>query len=188
MIIITCGRLIEIRGDNIFENCQLIDWNGAIIPDSEKRDAIKLFVNTFAGFPRRTMLTNEYAWPLRPEQPRATRVQRNTRVMERAADSECSRKRDAPWCASHPGIIKKRVEMQQRADQTAAQEARGVRERSASCDSKHADFMRTYISMLDDECTVAAKNIGMYSYILSVILKLFLLCLHYSYVECVCIT
>jgi hypothetical protein len=55
--------------------------------------------------------------------------------------------------------------MQQRADQTAAREARGVRERSASCDCKHANFLRTYISMLDNESAVAKNVIGMCWYI-----------------------
>ena len=112
LFIIICYRLIEIRGDNIFENCQFLDWNARIIPDEEKRAAIREFVNTYTGFPNRCMLTNEYAWPLRPEIKSAEPAQSGTLKKAREQDSDCvqqqeswdakehlSRKRVAQWCA-----------------------------------------------------------------------------------------
>lgn len=80
-------RLMEIRGDNIFENCQVFDWDGQIIPDKEKRIAVFEFVNSFTGFPERCMLTNEYAWPLRPEIKQATSPDRDNRVKSLNCDS-----------------------------------------------------------------------------------------------------
>lgn len=55
--------------------------------------------------------------------------------------------------------------MHQRGDQTAVREPRGVRERTPSCESKHADLLRTYISMLENKSAVLEKAIGMYSLI-----------------------
>ena len=139
---------------------------GRIIPDEDKRFAIREFVNTYSGFPERCMLTNEYAWPLRPEIKSSESAQSSIRMKELQSVSEYeqdsadvtehpSRKRGAPWCATDTTIVKKRRELEQRAARTADREARGVVKRSASCDSKHAAFHSHYISMLDDECAVA---------------------------------
>ena len=59
LLIIICFMLLEIRGDNIFENCQFLDWNARIIPDEEKRAATQEFVKIHIGFPDRCMLNNE---------------------------------------------------------------------------------------------------------------------------------
>ena len=153
MILIMCARLIEIRGGNIFDNCQFLDWNGEIIPDIAKRFAVKEFVNTFDGFPERSMLTNEYAWPLRPEAKRAVRTESSSAATESDAQSleeQSTRKRSAPWGTAEPSIVKKRFEMHEHAAKTAARVAYGVRERSASCDSKHTDCERLLNSTLDN--------------------------------------
>lgn len=62
-------------------------------------------------------------------------------------------------------MIKMRREVKQRKSKTAAQEMRGMRERSASCDSEHVDSQRIYLSMLDKDFAFASKHLGMYSYI-----------------------
>ena len=103
---------------------------GDIIPDLDKRFAVKEFVNTFDGFPERSMLTNEYVWPLRPEVRRAVRSESSSTASESGTlslEEQGSRKRSAPWGAGEPDIIKKRFEMLERTVKTAA---RGVRARA----------------------------------------------------------
>ena len=75
------------------------------------------------------------------------------------------RKRSAPWCATDQAIVKKRSEMQRLARRTALREAGDVIERSASCDSKQADFIRLYLSELDEECTKATgMQLALFTY------------------------
>ena len=146
-----CARLIEIRCDNIFGNCQFLEWNAAIIPDIAKRFAVKEFINTFDGFPEQSMLTNEYAWPMSPEAPRALRSESSSTTPELDAqnrEKQGSWKRSAQWDAGEQGIIKKHCNLHERTAKTAA------RVRSASWDSN-----------LDSQCAVTAKAPGMYSYI-----------------------
>ena len=136
-----------------------------VIPEKDKRIAINEFLHLYDGLPARSMLTGEYLWPLRPELTPAYRSQRTIHVSERPDESDEEesiqerpqeqRKRSAPWCATDQAIVKKRSEMQRLARRTALREAGEVVERSASCDSKQADFIRLYLSELDEECTKA---------------------------------
>ena len=139
-----------------------------VITEKDKRIAINEFLHLYDGLPACSMLTGDYLWPLRPQPTPAPRSQRSTRVSERASVSneEVSgevlreqRKRSAPWSATDQAVTKKRYEIRRLARRTAERKAGGVVERSASCDSKHADVIRMYLSELDDEIT---KAIGMH--------------------------
>ena len=138
MIIITFNRLIEIGGDNISANSQFLEWDGRIISDLDKRFAVKEFVNTFNGFPERSMMTNEYMWPLRPEPARDVRIESSSRAPESDVESleeQGSQKRCAPWGVAEVANIKRHCKLSKRS-------ASGER-------------------MLDSECAVAAKVPGM---------------------------
>ena len=146
-----------------------------VIPEKDKRIAINEFLHLYDGLPARSMLTGEYLWPLRPQLTPAYRSQRSTHVSERPSESDEEksvqerpqeqRKRSAPWCATDQAIVKKRSEMQRLARRTALREAGEVVERSASCDSKQADFIRLYLSELDEECTKATgMHLALFTY------------------------
>ena len=138
-----------------------------VIPEKDKRIAINEFLYLYDGLPARSMLTGEYLWPLRPQETTATCSPRLTRVSKRASDSNNEesgkvqqRKRSAPWNATDQALTNKR--------RTAERKARHISERSTSCDSKHSDSIRMYLSEMDDEIP---KAIGMHLVLVTYVIK-----------------
>ena len=60
-------RIRSARIKNILDNCLATNDIGQMIPKVELREEVEWYVDTYPGFPERSMRTGEYLYPLGPD-------------------------------------------------------------------------------------------------------------------------
>ena len=171
MFTIFLHRIRKARIKNILDNCFATNEIGQQIPKTYLRDEVEWYVDTYPGFPERSLRTGEYLYPLgpdpnnAPEQDVALADFRNVDHSETWGVPSSTKKRSPGFRAPL------RVHMDQRilrARRTIKKKTAGdknavtarpalrtssfsVRKRAASTDSKQAVTTRTLLQVMDDE-------------------------------------
>ena len=145
-----------LRFQTILANCQTVDSSGKLIVDDVKRRAVREYMYNFSVFPERSILTDEFLWPLRPPSIPAPRLAETTRVSKQTNDSDNEKsrerpqpkslKRSVPWCATNP--TKKRFAIK----------------KIASSECNQADVQIAHFYAIDDNCDYDVKAFGIHFY------------------------
>ena len=173
MFTILINRIRSARIKTILDNCLATNEIGQMIPKNDLREEVEWYVDTYPGFPERSMHTGEYLYPLRPDPMDAPKPDaaladfRNVDHAETWGVPNSTKKRGESF-HSLLGVrvdkqilrtrrsIKKRTALTSGLSQRGANPARFIasrsaRKRSSSAKSKQADTTRSFLKVLEDE-------------------------------------
>ena len=67
MFTINVNRIRSARIKNTLDNCLATNKIGQMIPKEDLREEVEWYVDTYPGFPKRSIRTGEYLYPLGPD-------------------------------------------------------------------------------------------------------------------------